>query len=162
MNELSPETRKYYDGLISTYTENLRISDYKSSTILFLLAISISTVAALRNELPDFIPLSLLLLLPLLAIISFLLSIYPRFSATPGYPFFFKRSVGPDDFGTPPESDEEQLILLRNRCVSLAKILYSKVFYFRLALGICLLYLGLLLVLAVGDALHGFPIGRSS
>ena len=98
-NALSPETKKYYEGLISAYTDNLRTSDYKSSTIMFLLAISIPAVVALRDDLPKFIPLSLLLLLPLAAIIFLPLSIYPRFKTTPGYPFYFRRSVGPDDFG---------------------------------------------------------------
>src|SRR5208337_453267 len=72
-------------------------------------------------------------------------------------------SVGPDDFGDPPENNREQLILFRNRCVSLATILYWKVLFFRIALGICLFYAAVLLALAIGDAVHGFPVaGRSS
>ena len=126
-------------------------------------AAAAGAIVALRNDLPEFIPLSLLLLLPLSAIIFLLLSIYPRFSNTPDYPFFFRRSVGPDEFGDPPEDNREQLILFRNRCVSLATILYRKVLFFRIALGICLFYAAVLLALAIGDAVHGFPVaGRSS
>ena len=148
------ETTKYYEGIISTYTDNHRISDYKSSTIIFLIAISIPTVVALRSDLPTFIPLPLLLVLPLSAIICLLLSIYPRFNITPGYPFFFKRSLRPDDFGAPPKDDLELVTLFRNRCVTLATILYWKIIFFRLAVGICLFYLAILLVLTIADGIH--------
>ncbi len=66
---MSPDTIKYFEGLLSVYTDNIRISDIKSNIILFFLSISIPTVVAFRAQLPVYVPLLLLLLLPLFSII---------------------------------------------------------------------------------------------
>jgi hypothetical protein len=113
---MSPDTVKYFEGLLAVYTDNIRISDIKSNIILFFLAISIPTVAAFRTQLPFYMPIFLLLLLPLFSIILLVLAIYPRFVATPGFPFFIKRSVTADDFVSPPDDDGELLALFRTRC----------------------------------------------
>jgi len=159
---MSAETVKYYEGLLAVYTDNIRISDIKSNIILFFLAISIPTVAAFRTQLPFYMPLFLLLLLPLFSIILLVLAIYPRFVATPGFPFFIKRSVRPDDFVAPPDDDKELLAVFRVRCAALAKILYWKILLFRIAMGACLIYLTVLFVLAVGGVFHPLPIERCS
>ena len=106
---MSPDTIKYFEGLLTIYTDNIRISDIKSNIILFFLAISIPTVAAFRAQLPPYMPLFLLLLLPLFSIILLVLAIYPRYVVTPGFPFYIKRSVRPDDFVTPPDDEQELL-----------------------------------------------------
>ena len=49
---MSPDTIKYFEGLLTVYTDNIRISDIKSNIILFFLAISIPTVAAFRTQAP--------------------------------------------------------------------------------------------------------------
>jgi hypothetical protein len=123
----------------------------------FILAFSIPTVAPFRAQLPSFIPLYLLLLLPLFSIIALVLAIYPRFVITPGFPFFIKRSVVPDDFKAPPENDEELLALFRIRCAALAKILYWKILLFRIAMASCLLYLAVLFLLAIGGVFYPLP-----
>ena len=51
---MPPDTVKYFEGLLSVYTDNIRISDIKSNIILFFLAISIPTVAAFRTQLPTY------------------------------------------------------------------------------------------------------------
>jgi len=155
---MSPDTIKYFESLLGVYTDNIRISDVKSNIILFLLTFSIPTMVAFRAQLPVYIPLLLLLLLPLFAIILLILAIYPRFVVTPGFPFFVKRSVSPDEFVTPPDDEEELLALFRNRCAALAKILYWKVVLFRIAMGACLIYLAILFVLSIGGVLHSVPI----
>ena len=154
---MSPETIKYFEGLLSIYTDNIRISDIKSNIILFFLTVSIPTVVAFRAQLPVYVPLLLLLLLPLFAIILLILAIYPRFVVTPGFPFFVKRSVRPEDFVTPPDDEEELLALFRNRCAALAKILYWKIVLFRIAMAACLIYLAILFLLSIGGALHPVP-----
>jgi hypothetical protein len=53
---MSPDTVKYFEGLLTVYTDNIRISDIKSNIILFFLAISIPTVAAFRAQLPTHVP----------------------------------------------------------------------------------------------------------
>ena len=153
---MSPEVVTYYDNLISLYEDNLRISDAKTFTILFLLAFTMPAIIPFRPELPLYVPLTLLLFLPLSAILLLILSVFPCFIVTPGYPFFLRRSVAPDEFGGPPEDDRELLNYYRNPCASLAKILYLKVFYFRIAMGICLFYIAIIFVLAGGGALHEF------
>jgi hypothetical protein len=154
---MSPDTIKYFEGLLSVYTDNIRISDIKSNIILFFLAISIPTVAAFRAQLPFYMPLLLLLLFPLFSIILLVLAIYPRFVLTPGFPFFIKRSVMPEDFVSPPEDDKELLALFRTRCAALAKILYWKIFLFRIAMASCLVYLALLFLLALGGVFFPLP-----
>jgi hypothetical protein len=151
---MSPETIKYFEGLLTTYTDNIRISDIKSNIILFILAFSIPTVAAFRTQLPFYMPLYLLLLLPLFSIIVLVLAIYPRFVVTPGFPFFIKRSVVPEDFVTPPDDEKELLALFRTRCAALARILYWKIFLFRIAMGGCLIYLAVLFLLAIGGVFY--------
>jgi len=155
---MSPDTIKYYEGLLTTYTENIRTADFKSNIILFFLAISIPTVAAFREQFPFHLPFFLLLLLPLSAIVLLVLAIYPRFVATPGFPFLIKRSVSPDDFVPPPDDDQELLALFRVRCAALAKILYWKTFLFRIALGACLIYLAALFILAASGVFFPLPI----
>ena len=161
-NTMSAETIKYYEGLLAVYTDNIRISDIKSNIILFFLAISIPTVAAFRTQLPFYMPLFLLLLLPLFSIILLVLAIYPRFVATPGFPFFIKRSVRPDDFVAPPDDDKELLAVFRVRCAALAKILYWKILFFRIAMGSCLIYLAVLFVLAIGGVFSPLPVESHS
>lgn len=151
---MSPDTIKYFESLLTIYTDNIRISDIKSNIILFFLAISIPTVAAFRAQLPTFMPLFLLMLLPLFSIILLVLAIYPRFVITPGFPFFIKRSIRPEDFVTPPDDEKELLELFRIRCAALAKILYWKILLFRIAMAACLIYLAILFVLAIGGILH--------
>ena len=155
---MSPDTIKYFEGLLAVYTDNIRISDIKSNIILFFLSISVPTVVAFRAQLPVYVPLLLLLLLPLFSIILLILAIYPRFVVTPGFPFFVRRSVSPDDFVTPPDDEKELLALFRNRCAALAKILYWKIVLFRIAMGACLIYLAILFALSIGGVLHPVPI----
>ena len=155
---MSPDTIKYYEGLLAVYTDNIRISDIKSNIILFFLAISIPTVAAFRAQLPLYMPLFLLLLLPLFSIILLVLAIYPRFVPTPGFPFLIKRSVRPDEFVAQPDDDKELLALFRVRCAALAKILYWKIILFRIAMGACLIYLAVLFALAIGGVFYPLPI----
>lgn len=151
---MKPETIKYFDSLADVYTDNIRSSDYRACTVLFLLAISISTLVAFRDELPASVPIFVLLILPLFAIILLVLSIYPRFIVTPGFPFYFKRFITPADFVGPPEEDSELLALFRNRCAALATIFYWKMHYFRIALGISLFYLAVLVILTFGGVIH--------
>jgi hypothetical protein len=155
---MSPDTIKYFEGLLTIYTDNIRISDIKSNIILLFLAISIPTVSAFRLQLPVYMPLFLLLLLPLFSIILLVLAIYPRFVVTPGFPFFIKRSVVPEDFGVPPDDDKELLALFRVRCAALAKILYWRILLFRIAMGACLIYLAVLFALAIGGVFYPLPI----
>jgi hypothetical protein len=156
---MSPDTTKYFEGLLTVYTDNIRISDVKSNIILFFLSISIPTVVAFREQLPAHVPLLLLLLLPIFSIILLILAIYPRFVATPGFPFFVRAAVGPDDFVCPPEDDSDLLALFKVRCAALAKILYWKILLFRIAMVACLLYLAIIFVLAAGGALSGSLAG---
>jgi hypothetical protein len=159
---MSPDTVKYFEGLLTVYTDNIRISDIKSNIILFFLAISIPTVAAFRAQLPTYVPFFLLLLLPLFSIIALVLAIYPRFVVAPGFPFFIKRSVEPEDFVSPPDDDTELLALFRARCAALAKILYWKIVLFRIAMASCLIYLAVLFVLALGGVFFPLPTDSHS
>ena len=154
---MSPDTIKYFEGLLSIYTDNIRISDIKSNIILFFLTVSIPTVVAFRAQLPVYVPLLLLLLLPLSAIILLILAIYPRFVVTPGFPFFVKRSARPRGFcdaagrrGRAPRLVSQPLRRTR-------KILYWKIVLFRTAMAACLIYLAILFALSIGGALHPAP-----
>ena len=146
---MSPETTSYFERLISTYTDNIRASDFRSNILIFFLSLSISTVTAFRAELPRHVPILILLIFPLCSIILLILSIYPRHFVVPGYPFYVSATIRPDAFPLPAEDDETTVAHLRNRCVVMAKILYWKMYYFRIAVVICLVYLTALLILAI-------------
>jgi hypothetical protein len=149
-----PETVSYYESLIGTYTDNIRNADTKSNIIIIVILFSISTVAGFRAQFPPYVPIYLLLLLPLCAIIVLLLAIYPRFVVIPGFPFYVRRSMRHDDFVMPPEDGKELMVLFRHRCAALANILYWKIFLFRIAMVLCLVYLVILVILALFE---GFP-----
>lgn len=153
-----PETVRYYESLISTYTDNIRNADNKSNIIIIVILFSISTVAAFRAQFPPYVPIYLLLLLPLLAIIILLLAIYPRFVVIPGFPFYVRRSLRHDDFVMPPEDGKELIVLFRHRCAALADILYWKIFLFRIAMVLCLAYLVILVILALLAGLSSFGV----
>jgi hypothetical protein len=150
---LSPETVDYFERLIATYTENIRASDFRSNILIVFIAISVSPIMAFRSEFPRYIPMQLLVVVPLCSIILLLISIYPRFLAIPGYPFLVSRSVSPDLFPLPVEDKETTLAQLRSRCVAFAKILYWKVFFFKIAITLGFIYLVALLALTVSSGL---------
>jgi hypothetical protein len=153
---MSADPGRYFESLISVYTDNIRASDFKSNILIFFLSLSISTVTAFRGEFPHYVPILLLLLLPMCSIILLILSIAPRFIIIPGYPFYLRRSMSADAFVTPPEDEEGLLALFRKRCAALGNILYWKIFLFRIAIGICLFYLVALMFLALSGGLGAF------
>ena len=156
------ETVRYYESLIGVYTDNIRNADNKSNIILIIILFSISTVASFRTQFPSFIPIYLLLLLPLCAIIILILAIYPRFVVIPGFPFYVRRSMRPDDFVMPPEDGKDLMVLLRHRCAALANILYWKIFLFRIAMVLCLIYLVVLIILALCEGLSVLGVASHS
>ena len=157
-----PEAVNYYESLISIYTENIRNADIKSNIILLIILFSISTVTTFRTQFPPFVPIYLLLLLPLCAIIVLMLAIYPRFVVIPGFPFYVRRSMQHDDFVTPPEDGKDLLVLYRHRCAALANILYWKIFLFRIAMVLCLIYLIILAFLALFEGLSSLGVAHPS
>ena len=158
---MTPETIKYFDSLMDIYTDNIRSLDYRAGTTLVLLGVSIPIIVAFRNELPASIPIFAVLMAPLGAILLLIASIYPHFIVTPGFPFYFKRSIAPADFVVPPDDESELLALFRNRCAALAKIFYWKMHAFRIALGVSLIYFAVLLGLTVGGAFHQIAFHNS-
>jgi hypothetical protein len=140
---------KYFEGLITLYTDNIRQIDFKSNVMIFFLSISISTVSAFRLELPKFVPVYILLALPLCSIMLFIFSIYPRIKKVTGFPFYANRKVVLEDIVGPPEGDEAFVLQLRRRCVALANIFSRKIFLFKTSMIISLVYLAVLFVMAV-------------
>jgi len=157
-----PETVSYYESLIGTYTDNIRNADAKSNIIIIVILFSISTVAGFRAQFPPYVPIYLLLLLPLCAIIVLLLAIYPRFVVIPGFPFYVRRSMRHHDFVMPPEDGKERMVLFRHRCAALANILYWKIFLFRIAMVLCLVYLIILAFLALFEGLSSLGVAQPS
>src|SRR5207248_664253 len=119
---MSPDAIRYFEGLVALYGDNIRASDSKASNMIFLMTFTTPTIVVFRTQLPGFIPIYLLLLIPLCAIACFIFSMYPRFLVTPGFPFYYKRSVTPEDFPLPPQDGMKLLALFQNRCATLAGI----------------------------------------
>src|ERR1700722_6588751 len=157
-----PETVSYYESLIGPYTDNIRNADAKSNIIIIGILFSISTVTSFRTQFPPYVPIYLLLLLPLCAIIVLILAIYPRFVVIPGFPFYVRRSMRPDDFVMPPEDGKDLMVLFRHRCAALANILYWKIFLFRIAMVLCLIYLVVLIILALCEGLSVLGVASHS
>ena len=145
-----PETVNYYEGLIGVYTDNIRNPDIKSNIILIIILFSISTVTTFRTQFPPFVPIYLML------------AIYHRFVVIPGFPFYVRRSMRPDDFVMPPADGKELMVLYRHRCAALANILYGKIFLFRIAMVLCLVYLVILVILALFEGLSSLGVAHPS
>ena len=96
------------------------------------------------------------------AIILLMLAIYPRFVVIPGFPFYVRRSMRHDDFVMPPEDGKDFLVLYRHRCAALANILYWKIFLFRIAMVLCLVYLVILAFLALFEGLSSLGVADPS
>ena len=154
---MSPEKCRHFERLIDTYTDNIRASDVKSNIIGIMIIFSVSVLAIFRLEFPSWLPFYIILLLPMGSLFFIILSIYPRFSAFPGFPFYVKASISPTDFSAMPEDDNDLLDAYRKDCASLAKILYRKIMYFKIALGFCFLYFAILFVLAVAGVRNAAP-----
>ena len=150
---MSQDKRRLFERLIDTYTENIRASDVKSNVIGIMIIFSMSVLSIFRQDLPSWLPLYIILVVPMCSIFFLAVSIFPRFSTTPGLPFYVKREIGPTDFDIIPEEENDVLQLYRNECATLANILYRKVFHFRIAMAFCFLYFVLLFSLAIAGAL---------
>jgi hypothetical protein len=139
---------KYFEQLNAMYTDNIRAIDFKCNILIFFLSISVGAVTSFRQELPPFLPILLLLTVPIASIIILIWSIYPRTIRTSGSHFHLKKNVEAADFADPPEDEESFVRQLRDRCVVLAQILSRKVSLFKLSIVLCLIYHVVLLALA--------------
>jgi hypothetical protein len=151
---MSPEERRYFERLIDTYTENIRAADVKANIVGIIVVFSISVLTLFRPDLPAWLPFYVVLLAPILSLVFLLVSIFPRFSAHPGFPFRIGAAVPPDVFAKLPKDDSELALAYETDCSALAGILYRKVFHFRVAMAFCFLYVALLLCLAIGGAIE--------
>jgi hypothetical protein len=139
---------KYFEQLNAMYTDNIRAIDFKCNILIFFLSISVGAVTSFRQDLPPFLPMLLLLTVPIASIIILIWSIYPRTIRTSGSHFHVKKNVDAADFADAPEDEEAFIRQLRDRCVILAKILSRKIALFKLSIALCLIYHIVLLVLA--------------
>jgi hypothetical protein len=139
---------KYFEQLNAMYTDNIRAIDFKCNILIFFLSISVGAVTSFRSDLPPFLPILLLLTVPIASIIILIWSIYPRTIKTSGSHFHVKKDVVAADFADAPEDEEAFILQLRDRCVVLAKILSRKVSLFKLSIALCLIYHVVLLALA--------------
>ena len=102
-----------------------------------------------------FLPILLLLTVPIASIIILFWSIYPRTVRSSGSHFHVKKKVDADDFADPPEDEETFIRQLRDRCVMLANILSRKMWLFKISIGLCLVYhIVLLALLAIGGVME--------
>jgi hypothetical protein len=152
---MSQDKCRFFERLTDTYTENIRASDVKSNIIGIMIIFSMSVLSIFRSDLPAWLPLYMILVLPMCAIFFLVISIFPRFSTAPSFPFYVKSAISPKDFDTIPEDESDLLRIYRDDCVSLGKILYWKVLYFKIAMVFCFLYFVVLLGLAIAGALTG-------
>jgi len=149
---------KYFEQLNAMYTDNIRAIDFKANILIFFLSISVGAVTSFRPDLPPFVPILLLLTVPIASIIILIWSIYPRTIRTKGSHFHVKKNVDADDFADAPRDEESFIRTLRDRCVVLAKILSRKMWLFKLSIGLCLIYHIMLLALAaVGGVMEFSP-----
>jgi hypothetical protein len=122
-----------------------------------MIIFSVSVLSIFRLDFPTWLPFYLILLLPLGSMFFIILSIYPRFSPSPGFPFYVRSIISPNDFAAMPEDDGEILNAYRKDCACLAVILYRKVLLFRIAMAFCFLYFSVLLILAIAGARNPTP-----
>jgi hypothetical protein len=139
----------YYRNQIATYTDAIRMSDFKANIGVVYGAFTIGPAIGYASEFPPFLPLPAVLLPFVVVFFCLLTCLIPRFPRVGRAFFLIKPNAGPDDFPMPADHDET-IDRQQTLCVILCNILYWKSFALRISFLIYIwgtLFAGVLLML---------------
>jgi hypothetical protein len=137
MSDEAPDPAMHYGSLISTYTESIRLCDFKANLTVLFVAIMMGPVVASRDKFPHFLPLPLALAPFLVAFFCLLMCVFPRFPRRSSRNFIVVRNPKRGDF-LPSEDRSDDIDQLKLRCAILSGILFWKTLFLRISFFICL------------------------
>src|ERR1700735_4690646 len=118
----------HFGNLISTYTDSIPDSAFKSNLTVLFVAIMMGPIVAERDKYPHFLPLPIVLAPFLVAFLCLLFCVYPRYSRRFKNNFLVARKPNKSDFVFVEDSGDE-IEQLRLRCAILSRILFWKNFF---------------------------------
>ena len=79
MTQEAPDPAAHFGGIVSAYTEAIRVSDFKANLAVLFVAIMMGPIVAYRDKYPHFLSLPLVLAPFLVAFFCLLICVYPRY-----------------------------------------------------------------------------------
>jgi hypothetical protein len=141
----APDPGLHFGNLISTYTEAIRLSDFKANLTVLFVAIMMGPVIASRDKYPHFLTLPLILAPFFIAFFCLLMCVFPRFPSRGRQNFLVVRNPQASDFVFSDKGDDiEQLKL---RCAILSGILFWKTLFLQISFFVCLFTVAVTFVL---------------
>jgi hypothetical protein len=146
MKEDAPDPALHFGNLISAYADTIRTSDFKANLVVLFVAIMMGPIVANRDKYPHFLPLPVVLAPFLIAFLSLLFCVFPRYPRKGRNNFLVTRNPSKNDFVFVKDNvdDLEQLKL---RCSILSQILYWKTLFLLISIYICLATIVIIFVL---------------
>lgn len=150
VEELMPDKddsdrKKFYSGLITTYMENINTTDFKANLVVLFVAIMMGPIIAERDKYPSFLPLPLIMTPFLVAFLSLLICVLPRYPRSGAGRFILSANPSREEF----LASEPTVVALQSRCAMLSRILAVKTVLLLVAIYIVLVsmaVIGLLLL----------------
>jgi hypothetical protein len=134
----APDPAAHFGGLISAYTESIRVSDFKANLAVLFVAIMMGPIVAYRDKYPHFLSLPLVLAPFLVAFFCLLICVYPRYPRRGRTNFLVVRNPSKSDFVFVANNDDD-LEQLKMRCAILSGILYWKTLCLTISFSVCLI-----------------------
>jgi len=138
MTQEAPDPAAHFGGLISAYTESIRVSDFKANLAVLFVAIMMGPIVAYRDKYPHFLSLPLVLAPFLVAFFCLLICVYPRYPRRGRTNFLVVRNPSKSDFVFVANNDDD-LEQLKMRCAILSGILYWKTLCLTISFSVCLI-----------------------
>lgn len=132
----APDPVLHYGALTSTYTELIRLCDFKANLTVLFVAIMMGPVVASRDKFPHFLILPVALAPFLVAFFCLLMVVFPRYPKRESRNFIVVRNPSKEDFVFSDKS--EDVAQLKLRCAILSGILYRKTLFLQISFYICL------------------------
>jgi hypothetical protein len=132
---MTNDATTYYRTQIATYTDSIRMADFKANVAIIYGAFTIGPILGFSKSFPPFLPLPAVLLPFVVVFFCLLVCLLPRYPRAGRATFPISRNASPDDFHVPDSwavTVEQQQTL----CLILCNILYWKALLLRISFAI--------------------------
>ena len=122
---MANDATTYYRNQIATYTDSIRMADFKANVAIIYGAFTIGPVLGFSKSFPPFLPLPAVLLPFVVVFFCLLVCLLPRYPRAGRATLPITRNASPDDFHV-PESWAVTIEQQQTLCLILCNILYWK------------------------------------
>jgi hypothetical protein len=122
---MANDATTYYRNQIATYTDSIRMADFKANVAIIYGAFTIGPVLGFSKSFPPFLPLPVVLLPFVVVFFCLLVCLLPRYPRAGRATLPITRNASPDDFHV-PESWAVTIEQQQTLCLILCNILYWK------------------------------------